>query len=309
MARSRGDVSEPGVPSLTTVHLVSARWSNHPWGFGNDVYDALVELGCEVIDTDYRQSRGQLGSLLAQDCDLLLVLKGEGIPGEHMYARPGRSVLWYPDDLIATSHGKHHIDYNGWAFDIVYHISPWDAWEYKKRGVKDLRWLPLACNPKLHRKLSPWGYDRKLYDVLFVGNPHPERVKLYERLRSRFKVVWRRVYHEQMVQAINRARMVINLPIGGFKSGNIPHRIFEVLACGTLLLTNELPDFRSELFLGGKHLIYFNEDNIEELIAYYLDASHEEEREAIAVAGYKEVLAKHTVRHRVERILADAGLA
>lgn len=289
---------------MTTVHLVSARWSNHPWGFGNDVYDALVEFECEVIDTDYRQSRSELGELLRQPCDLLLVLKGEGIPGGQVYASPGRSALWYPDDLVATTHGKLHIARNGWAFDIVYHISPWDAWEYKKLGVRDLRWLPLACNPKLHRRLVPWGYGRELYDVLFVGSPHPERVKLYERLRRRFQVAWRRVYHEQMVEAINGARIVINLPIGGFKSGNIPHRIFEVLACGSLLLTNELPE-DSRLFEDRKHLVYYNAENIEELIAYYLE--HEQEREAIAIAGYKEVLAKHTVSHRVRQILDDAN--
>lgn len=284
---------------MSTIHLVSARHTNHPWGFGNDVFDALVELGCVVIDTDYRQSRDRLASLLAQRCDLLLVLKGEGIPPAQIMASPGRSVLWYPDDLIATRHGKQHIARNGWAFDIVYHISPWDAWEYRKRGVEDLRWLPLACNPKLHRRLE----GSKLYDLLFVGSPHPERVKLYERLRGKFQVSWPRVYHEQMVQAINRARIVINLPIGGFNSGNIPHRIFEVLGCGTLLLTNELPDLRSELFLGGKHLIYYNEENIEELIAYYLE--HDEEREAIALAGREEVLARHTVSHRVRQILED----
>lgn len=302
--------------TMSTVHLVSARHTNHPWGFGNDVYDALVELGCEVIDTDYRQSRGQLGSLLAQDCDLLLVLKGEGIPGERIYASPGRSVLWYPDDLIATSHGPRHIARNGWAFDIVYHISPWDAWEYTKRGVRDLRWLPLACNPKLHRRLDDTlavrhCYNRKLYDVLFVGSPHPERVKLYERLRHTFseghpkvQVTWRRVYHEQMVEAINRARIVINLPIGGFKSGNIPHRIFEVLACGTLLLTNELPE-DSRLFEDRKHLVYYNAENIEELLTFYLE--NPTEREIIAELGRIEVLAKHTVSHRVRQILDDAN--
>ena len=288
---------------MTKVHLVSARWTNHPWGFGNHIYDALLGIGCEVIDTDFRRSRSELPSLLSQPCDLLLVFKGEGISPGDIMASPGKSVLWYPDDLIATTHGKAHIAYNGWAFDIVYHISPWDACEYTKRGVRDLRWLPLACNPKLHRRLARRKhYRRKLYDVLFVGSAHPERVKLYERLRQSFHVTWRSVYHEQMVQAINRARIVINLPIGGFKSGNIPNRIFEVLACGTLLLTNELPD-DSELFLGGKHLIYYNEKNIEDLIAYFLE--HEEEREEIAEAGRKEVLDKHTVVHRVERILAD----
>ena len=93
---------------------------------------------------------------------------------------------------------------------------------------------------------------------------------------------------------------MLNLGVG---RGNIPHRIFEALACGSFLLTNDLP-VGKELFRDRVHLAYYNDDNIEELIEYYL--AHHEEREHIAAQGRVEVLSKHTVSHRLQRVMQDA---
>lgn len=279
------------------VHLVSARWANFPWGFGSDVYDALLELGCEILDTDYRVERALLLSLLAQPCDLMLVLKGEGISPELIRAAPCTTVLWYPDDLVATEHGKKHIAYNGKAFDRVYGVSLWDLGEYAKLGV-EAKWLPVACNPKLHRKL---GLEKR-YDVSFVGSLYPERKALLERLSKRFDVHYEQAYGEAMVRVFNESRIVINLPVGGFNSGNLSHRIFEVLACGSLLFTNT-PPIPHSLFKDKEHLVYYDDSNLETLLTFYLE--NPTEREIIAEMGRLEVLAKHTVSHRIRQIFED----
>lgn len=283
------------------AHLVSARHTNAGFGFGNDVYDALVELGVDVIDTDYRQQRSHLEALLHQPCDLLLVIKGEAIPPGLILGQEGRTALWYPDDLLVTTHGPIHIAYNGWPFDIVYGISEWDLGEYKKLGCEDVRHLPMACNPKVHRRLP--NIEKK-YDICFVGSLHPERKKLLARLRKSFNVHYAHVFGEDMVRTFNESRIVLNLPIGGMKSGNLAHRVFEALACGSLLFTSQ-PPIPDGLFEDRKHLIYYGDENLEELLCYYLD--HEDARNTIAEAGRQEVLAHHTVRHRVETILQDAG--
>jgi len=290
------------------VHLVSARWANHPWGFGNDVYDALEEMGVEVIDTDFRLDRRHLAGLLRQDAHLTFVLKGEGIPPELIRRIPSPTVLWYPDDLMVTLHGPRHIAHNGGAFDLVYGISRWDLGEYRRCGVAEVRWLPLACNPRLHRKLDL----PKVHDVCFVGSIYPNRAALLARLEQRFDLLVTRAYTEEMVRIYNQSKIVLNLGVG---RGNIPHRIFEALACGSLLLTNEPPrdlpgslpggaHDREPLFEDRRHLVHYNDDNIEELIAYYL--AHDEERESIAARGRAEVLRRHTVAHRVWRVLRDA---
>jgi len=78
--------------------------------------------------------------------------------------------------------------------------------------------------------------------------------------------------------------------------------VFEALGCGSFLLTNELPP-EDRLFEDRVHLVYYNDDNIEDLIEYYL--VHEEEREVVARQGRDEVIRNHTCVHRIEQILRD----
>jgi len=279
------------------IHLVSARWSNHPWGMGNEVYRTLVEMGFDVIDTDFRKDFQHLPRLLQQDAHLTFVLKGNGIPPELIRRLPGVTVLWYPDDLLATQHGPRDIAYNGQAFDLVYGFAKYDLEEYKKHGVKEAKWLPLSCDPHLHRKLDL----PKIHDVSFIGNIYPNRAALLKRLEQRFDLFVTHAYGEEMVRIYNQSKIVLNLGIG---RGGIQHRVFEALACGSLLLTNELPSGDERIFEDRVHLVYYNEENIEDLIVYYL--AHDEEREAIARQGRAEVIQKHTFAHRMQQVLRDA---
>jgi len=281
---------------VVSLHLVSARWANHPWGMGNDVYDTLERMGFDVIDTDFRIDRRHLPLLLQQDAHLTVVMKGEGIPSELIRRIRGVTVLWYPDDLLATQHGPREIAYNGSAFDLVYGFAKYDLGEYAKYGVAKARWLPLACDPHVHRKLDL----PKLQDVCFVGNIYPNRAALFDRLSQRFDILVTRAYGQEMVQVYNQSRIVLNLGIG---KGGVQHRVFEALACGSLLLTNELdPDER--IFQDRVHLVYYTERTIEDLIAHYL--AHPDERETIARQGRAEVLGRHTVAHRIRQVLRDA---
>lgn len=104
---------------------------------------------------------------------------------------------------------------------------------------------------------------------------------------------------DDMVRILNESKIVLNLGIG---PTGIQQRVFEVMGCGSFLLTNEIPE-ESRLFKDRVHLVYFNDTNIEELAAYYL--SHNDEREAIALAGYREVNNGHTFQHRIQKILED----
>lgn len=277
------------------VHLISARWTNHPWGYGNEAFRALTHMGFDVIDTDFRHDFHQLPKLLEQEAHLTLVLKGDRISPDLIRKIPGLTVLWYPDDLLVTEHGPRDIAYNGHAFDRVYGFAKYDLEEYKKYGVQDVGWLPLSCDPSLHRKLGL----PKIYDVSFVGNIYPNRQALLDRLKKSFNIFVTRAFGEDMVRIFNQSKIVLNLGIG---SGGIQHRVFEALACGSMFLSNALPS-EEHIFQDRVHLVYYNEDNIEELIQYYLD--HEEEREAIAKQGYDEVIQKHTFECRMEQIIRD----
>jgi spore maturation protein CgeB len=83
------------------------------------------------------------------------------------------------------------------------------------------------------------------------------------------------------------------------------------MACRTMLITSAI-DHPSGVgnmtqFKDGEHLVYYPPDRPEEIgriIAHYL--RHPEEREAIAEAGWREIRQRHTLRQRVDRLVADA---
>ncbi|MEP9409900.1 MAG: tetratricopeptide repeat protein [Candidatus Brocadia sp.] len=279
-----------------TVHLVGARWSNYPWGMENELHRALEKLGITIIDTDFRRNYSRLPELFQQKAHVLLVIKGNGIPPELIKSLPCKTILWYQDDIFATGHASMHIAHNGWAFDTVYSFDKMAVDLYRKLGVKDPRWLPLAMSPSVHRKMF---LTKKKYDISFIGNIYPNRKTLLERLARRFNLFVTQAFMDDMVKIFNESKIILNVGIG---PTGIQQRVFEAMGCGSFLLTNEIPE-ESRLFKDRVHLVYFNDANIEDLAAYYL--SHNEEREAIALAGYREVNNGHTFQHRIQMILDD----
>ena len=81
-------------------------------------------------------------------------------------------------------------------------------------------------------------------------------------------------------------------------------RVFEALGSKSFLITDDIPTIH-DLFEDGKHLVLYKTlDNMVSKITYYLE--HEEERNAITEAGYKEVMEKHTIDARVRTMLKEA---
>lgn len=288
-------VTKDGIEEPLTVHLVGAGKANYPWGMENEISRALREMGVRVIETDYRLERENFAALFSRPAHFMIVCKGSGIAPELIKKYPGRTLLWYQDDVFTTEHAPRDLAYNGHAFDTVYSFDRAALNEYRKFGIKDVRWLPLAASPAVHRKMDV----PKKYDVSFVGNIHPNRKPFLEKLQKKFNVHVERAFMDDMVRIFNQSKIVLNLGIG---PTGIQQRVFEALSCGSFLLTNEIPH-ADRLFENYTHLVYFNDENCQDLIAYYLE--QEEEREVIARQGYQEVRLKHTFHHRMVSLLED----
>src|SRR5580704_6225770 len=99
-----------------------------------------------------------------------------------------------------------------------------------------------------------------------------------------------------MARTYSAARTVFNRSI----RNEVNMRVFESLACGSLLVTNDLSDNGQDgLFRDGVHLASYRDgDELVDKVAFYL--ARDEARERIAAAGRAEVLAKDTYRHRME---------
>ena len=184
--------------------------------------------------------------------------------------------------------------------DFVFAAQKDGADQFCREGIS-ATWLPLACDAQLHR-----SHDvPKQFDWCFVGHLFPgSRSALIDTLRTEFPdgFVGQR-YFEQMAITYSQSKLVFNRSI----LNDLNMRVFEALACGSMLVTNDLKDnAQSETFQDAVHMAtYGSPEELIDKFRYYL--RHDAERQRIATAGQAEVLSKHTYRHRMQTILAAAS--
>ena len=174
-----------------------------------------------------------------------------------------------------------------------------------KNSIKSLRcrgisaeWLPVACDPEIHKKLDV----PKIYDIGFVGTGGKKslRCTLLQELDKRYpKSFLGMVPFTQMSQIYSASKIGFNYSI----RNDINMRMFEVMSCGALLLTNKIKgNGFEELFEEGKHLVtYRSQKELFRLVDYYL--AHDREREQIARNGYQLVVGCHTYEIRLAKML------
>jgi GT2 family glycosyltransferase/tetratricopeptide (TPR) repeat protein/2-polyprenyl-3-methyl-5-hydroxy-6-metoxy-1,4-benzoquinol methylase len=183
------------------------------------------------------------------------------------------------------------------SFDVVFAAQKGAVQQLRTHGITRCEWLPLACDPEMHRRLDV----EKHWDVAFIGNVNTlHRHHLLESVQRRFPASFvGQAPHTQIADIYSRARIVINYSWGD----DLNMRVFEALACGALLITNRLGDpGQAELFTDRTHLVEFRSpDEALDLIDHYL--RHNDEREQIAAAGHQEALRAHTYRHRMQQLL------
>lgn len=171
----------------------------------------------------------------------------------------------------------------------------------RRNGINCVGWLPLACDPGVHQQHG----GAKELDVCLVAHMcTPERNALAERVRQRFprSFIGQRFFSE-MAKTYSSSRIVLNLSV----RNDVNMRVFEALACGSLLLTNDLADNgMGQLLTDGEHLVtYRGLDDLVEKIERYL--ADDEARERIAAAGHQEALARHTYVHRMAALLDNVA--
>jgi UDP-N-acetylglucosamine 2-epimerase len=174
----------------------------------------------------------------------------------------------------------------------------------QKDGAERLRqvlgraeWLPLACDPEIHR---PHRIEKR-HDICFVGNVIPgPRTDLLRLLQQRYEDIdIRRCYFDEMARAFSAAKIIFNRSV----SNDVNMRVFEAMACGSLLITNDLRNNgQDDLFGPGLHLVtYETPEELCDKIDFYL--ADEVARERIAAQGAAEVATHHTYRHRMQAVL------
>jgi 2-polyprenyl-3-methyl-5-hydroxy-6-metoxy-1,4-benzoquinol methylase len=207
------------------------------------------------------------------------------------------SAFWAIDTHLNFERCEHKAR----GFDVVFAAQRDGAEALRRAGIASASWLPLACDPEIHRKHDA----AKQYDVAFVGNVFPgPREELLNVIGRKYLTAFiGQCYFEDMARTYSAARTSLNRSI----KNDVNMRVFEAVACGSLLMTNDLADNgQAELFRDGVHLATYREaEDLLDKLAYYL--RREALREEIAAAGAAEAASKHTYAHRMERLLREAN--
>ncbi len=247
---------------------------------------ALRDL-CDVVHL----TPAALAHASARDFDLFLYID-DGLHYEFP-ARLRPSALW----AIDTHIDPRRLLSRAASIDCIFAAQRNGVELLRRHGIDCVGWLPLACDPGVHRR-----HDLPLlFDVCFIGHMlTPERRQLAEIVQQNFarNIIGQRFFNE-MARTYSASRIVLNLSV----RDDVNMRVFEALACGSLLLTNDVRlNGLDRLFRDGEHLVTFRDfDDLLEKARHYL--AHEQDRRRIADAGHEAVLAEHTYRLRMAVLL------
>lgn len=296
-----------------TLCLYSVKWGRND-GSPLYYYEALKRRGDLIVE--HLEPEGDISEFGDFDYTFWVDWGEDGLPRDNSWKIPkncGKTAY-----VVSDAHlGAEYRYKKALEFDYVFfnqkRFMPEFA-EYLlqhkiKKAPKYWEFLPHAVEPLAY----PQFEIIKKYDVAFIGHLQDQKncngFTRIDMLDRAFKVAPNFYFgtrnsakpglnmFEDAARKFCMSKIVLNISI----KDDLNMRLFESMSTGSFLLTNWLPTLES-LFKDGVHLAtYKTLDEMEEKIKYYL--SHNKEREKIAKAGQKEVLAKHKYQDRIERIL------
>lgn len=215
-----------------------------------------------------------------------------------------------------------HLDKTGYRFkharkfDYVFFNQKHYLNEYKPVDGQKVFYLPHAGEPKAypHTKRIP------KYDIVFIGHIQTYEVgngigmNRLDFLDAMFKEfpsfyygsrnpIWpEKNMFEDAAKRFSEGKIVLNISVGN----DLNMRFFETLVSGSFLLTNKIPELKNAEdygFIDGVHYVSYDSlEDAKKKAKYYIE--HDQERESIAKAGYKQALKTGTYMSRLEEILS-----
>ena len=207
------------------------------------------------------------------------------------------------------------------AYDLFFIKDRYMLRAFELAGLRNAHYLATYCVPAFHHPITPTEQERReLGDVIaLVGAHYPYRERLLRELTD-FPVRvwgpgWRRcrdarvralvaggtVWGRAKLAVYSTARLSLN-PHHPLDVAGVNARTFELAAAGACQLV-DLKEDLAALFKPGEEVVTFRDlAELRRQIAYYL--AHPDESRAIGANARRRALAEHTVRHRIDEILA-----
>ena len=312
---------------------------DRPEHMGVDFRDELEAMGHEVRTFAYRRdnplykNRGTKAAYqvwilrrLERLCiewrpSLVLVIKGGPItPGVVRRVKRRQDTLFvnfFPDNPLWM------MPFDGIeAYDLFFTKERYALRALEGVGLRNLHYLPMYCVPAMHHpvELTPEEQLRYAGPMSFVGSRYAYRERLVKELLDFPLKVWgggwRRAESPDIRALVGggpvwgRAKLAIYS--GSTLSLNHHHpmndivgvntRAFELAASGACQVV-DLKDELPALFTPGEEVVAYRDlDEMKKHLTYYL--AHPDEARAIGQNALKRALREHTLRHRIDEMLA-----
>lgn len=288
--------------------------------------DRLFELAM----TDFRwiQStpveRSLLHEIKGYAPDMILMLLGNYVSPTTMHKIRGVTsvpiVCWCQDHMGTM--GRQYLI--GSKFDYIFSKDQVMVDIFRRfTGLKQVHYLPEACNPLVHHPVEVTDADRQRFecDISTAATLYYYRSEILESLSDMDMRIWgpvpryydgplrkcatgSSVYMRDKAACFGASRIVLNT-LFPMEFGGVNARAFEVAGCGGFQLITH-SEAVSKHFEPGKELETFSDlHELREKVLYYLE--HDQERQSIAEAGRKRAHSDHTYEIRLGEMLRIVG--
>lgn len=282
-----------------------------PWNLY--LYEPLKNIFSNVIVYDYLKRRAEIGIKSMNEEVINLIKK------EHP-----RYVLWtsfYYDIEESTMETirKDGSIVVGWFFDDEWRFDNYSRWQIPNLdycvtnaidAVPKYRNLDAQCIytiPNTGIAIDrDWSNFEEEYDVSFVGSiAVADRRKYVDKLEKMNIPVHLfgqgaggYIPFDKMIEIFKTTKINLNFSKANYDwLRQIKGRVFQVCLAGGFMLTEYAPGIEN-FFMPDKEIVCFeNEEELINKVIYYLD--HEDERRAIAQAGWKRATKNYTSSHMV----------
>jgi spore maturation protein CgeB len=284
----------------------------------NSLKQMLVNLMSEALLSSVFNDPPDLVVFMAQSPAserTLLKLRSMGI----------KTAYWFVEDFRTLTYWNTIVK----NVDYFFTIQKDDFFEELKNiGANNYHYLPLACLPDFHKKITEINKeDEAKYtcDAGFAGAGYFNRKNVFAQLVDFNFKIWggdwyadlplslliqeggKRFTEEEAVKIYNYSKININIhssmwhwdinPSGDF----LNPRVYEILGCGGFQLVDRRR-YLEGVFEDGKDLVVFETvDDLRKKIKYYLE--NEDERLVIAAHGRETVVRNHTYERRVREMM------
>jgi len=265
--------------------------------------------------------------------DILFIIKGDHLFPETLselknkVSCPIIAYIW--DDpfysyagLFSDDFRKNNFEKGMYQYDFIFVYDTFYVEQIKKRGISNVKYLPLAADPSRYKKIVISEEDKRSYgyDICFVGVPYPNRIEILESLKHYnlgvFGDGWTEYFlakgkatpsfyrgkatGEKVSKIYLSSKMVLNIHDPEAREG-LNTRTFDILACGA----SELVDYQKNLemhFKIGEEIVTFKDKNeLIKLVSYYFE--NDGLLKEISAKGRQRVLNEHTWFHRVNSVM------